>query len=70
MSKPVYSVVLREGCWQIKFEDVYLGEYATAEEAAQAALQIARSRFDPSPHTKIIINANGDITVGDPDDGS
>jgi hypothetical protein len=67
MSVPVYHVVFHQGHWRIKYEDLYLGEYATAEAAAGAALEVARSRLTPNLATQILTDPNGEILVCDPE---
>jgi hypothetical protein len=60
-----YDVVFHEGHWRIGYDGLHIGEYATADLAAEAALRIARSRFAPSPRTQINKGPDGAITIGD-----
>jgi len=67
MPGPVYHVVFHQGHWRIKYEDLYVGEYATAEAAAAAALEVARSRVIPSLATQILTGPDGGMLVCDPE---
>jgi hypothetical protein len=67
MAAPVYNVVFHEGHWRIRYENLYFGEFGTAETAAQAALEVARSRIAANG-VCITINADGEISVGEPAD--
>jgi hypothetical protein len=49
MSSPVYIIVFHDGHWRIGYDGLHIGEYATADLAAEAALKVARSRLAPSP---------------------
>jgi hypothetical protein len=62
----VYHVVFHQDQWRIRYENLLIGAFETAEAAAQAALTIARSRFAPHPHTQIFTDLNGEITVREP----
>jgi hypothetical protein len=70
MASPVYRVVQQDRHWCINFDGLLIGEYATAEEAAEAALTVARSRLAPNPEIRIETAATGEITVGDPEESA
>lgn len=70
MTAPVYRMVFHEGHWRISFEGLLIGAYETAQAAAEAALDIAKSRITPSDSTHIATAPNGEITVGDPEDSA
>jgi hypothetical protein len=69
MAGPVYHIVFHEGHWRIEFEGLYLGEFATAAEAGETALRIARCRLVPSSNTKITTAPNGELIVADLEEG-
>jgi hypothetical protein len=70
MAAPVYHIVFHQGCWRIEYQGLYLGEFATAAEASETALKIAKCRLVPSPDTEIRTAPNGEITVGNPGDSA
>jgi hypothetical protein len=65
MAAPVYRIVFHEEHWRIGFEGLHIGEYKTAQAAAEAALGIAKSRITPSRSIHIATAPNGEVTVGD-----
>jgi hypothetical protein len=65
----VYNIVLHEGHWRIEFDGLFIGQFPTAEAAAEAALKIAQSRVAPSAGTRITVAPNGDLSVCDPGEG-
>lgn len=67
MTAPVYYVVFQDGHWRIRYEDFHLGEFVTSEAAAQAALQIARSRLYAAPLVEIHKESDGTIAIRTPD---
>jgi hypothetical protein len=70
MTVPTYAIVFHGGCWRIRYEDLYLGQYETPAAAAEAALKVAQSRLEPSLKTQVITNLNGEIVVGDPEESA
>jgi hypothetical protein len=67
MTAPVYYVVFQDGHWRIRYEGFHLGEFVTSEAAAQAALQIARSRLYAAPLVEIHKESDGTIAIRTPD---
>jgi hypothetical protein len=47
MAAPVYHIVFHQGCWRIEYQGLYWGEFATAAEASETALKIAKCRLVP-----------------------
>jgi len=62
----VYHIVFHQEYWRIEFAGLYLGEFATAEAAAEAALQVARSRIDANG-VQILTDGDGRMTVREPE---
>jgi hypothetical protein len=62
MAAPVYHIVFHQEYWRIEYAGLHLGEFGTAEAAADAALQVARSRIDANG-VRIFTDADGRMTV-------
>lgn len=63
MTAPIYYVVFHDGHWRIRYETFYLGEFQTADAAAQAALQIAQCRYNANPRVGIFTDNEGGIAI-------
>jgi hypothetical protein len=66
VTAPVYHIVFHQEYWRIEFAGLYLGEFETAEAAADAALQVARSRIGANG-TRIFTDREGRMTVREPE---
>jgi hypothetical protein len=66
----MYYVVYYDGAWRIRFENLHLGHFATAETASEAALKVAQSRFEPNPRVQVTNGPDGEITIGDPEESA
>ena len=66
MPGPVYQIVFSQGHWRIEYAGFHLGEFATAETAAEAALKVARSRIGANG-VQIFTDGHGRMTVREPD---
>ena len=66
MAAPVYHIVFHQEYWRIEYAGLHLGEFGTAEAAANAALQVARSRIGANG-VQIVTDHEGRITVGEPE---
>jgi hypothetical protein len=64
MPGPVYDVVFHEGHWRIRYQDLHIGAFETAEAATEAALRVVRSRIGTNG-AQVLGRADGAITVGD-----
>jgi hypothetical protein len=65
-----YSVVFYEGCWRIQYRGFHLGEFASADVATEAAVRVINSRVVPGSKVEIKNGANGEITIGDPEESA
>jgi hypothetical protein len=68
MSKPVYHIVFHDGHWRIRFENLHIGEFRSADMAVGAALQVVNSSLDPSPRAVVMTGSDGEITIGHPEE--
>lgn len=66
MPAPVYTIMFHDGYWRIGYLDLHIGEFATAEAAAETALQIARSRINGNG-VQIFTDGEGRMTVREPE---
>jgi hypothetical protein len=66
VTAPVYHIVFHQGSWRIEYAGLHLGEFGTAEAAADAALKVARSRIDANG-VQIFTDGDGRMTVREPE---
>jgi hypothetical protein len=66
VTAPVYYIVFHQERWRIEYAGLYLGEFGTAEAAADAALQVARSRIG-AKSPQIFTDGDGRMTVREPE---
>ena len=70
MSTASYSIVFYDGCWRIKYLDLHLGEFASAQAAVQAALKVINSRLASGQKVKIQKLPNGEMFIGNPEESA
>jgi hypothetical protein len=61
--------VFCDGYWRIKYRDLHLGEFASGEAATEAAVRVINSVV-PGSKVEIKNGANGEITIGNPEESA
>ncbi len=67
MSTASYSIVFYDGYWRIKYLDLHLGEFASADSAVKAVMKVIKSRLASGQEVMIEKLPNGETIIGNPE---
>ena len=62
MSRLIYAIIRADGCWRIVCERRRIGRYATCDQAAAAALKLAREAVASHHDVEVLVqDAAGEL---------